>query len=200
MSKIALKANDSGTGTFEIQAPATNTNRVLELPDEAGKIVTNATPGTVLQVVNNTLTGTAASTTPAGDYTSSNLIEASITPTSASSKILIIVNAVTSNNSTFLTYGALYRGSTAIGIGDAASARRRATSVVRPAAADTLTPMSISYLDSPSTTSATTYGLRLGTSFDGPIVVRLNRTQADGDTINSTGRSVSSITLMEIAG
>ena len=41
MSKIALKANDSGTGTFEIQVPATNTNRVLELPDEAGKILTD---------------------------------------------------------------------------------------------------------------------------------------------------------------
>ena len=41
MSKIALKANDSGTGTFEIQVPATNTNRVLELPDEAGKVLTD---------------------------------------------------------------------------------------------------------------------------------------------------------------
>ena len=37
MSKISLEPNASGTGTFEIQAPATNTNRVLELPDEAVK-------------------------------------------------------------------------------------------------------------------------------------------------------------------
>ena len=41
MSKIAFKPNESGTGTFEIQAPATNTNRVLELPDEAGKVLTD---------------------------------------------------------------------------------------------------------------------------------------------------------------
>ena len=41
MSKISLKANESGTGTFEIQAPATNTHRVLELPDEAGKVLTD---------------------------------------------------------------------------------------------------------------------------------------------------------------
>ena len=41
MSKISLKANESGTGTFEIQAPATNTNRVLDLPDEAGKVLTD---------------------------------------------------------------------------------------------------------------------------------------------------------------
>ena len=54
MSKIALKANDSGTGTFEIQAPATNTNRVLELPDEAGKVLTtgNSDPAEVFKQSN----------------------------------------------------------------------------------------------------------------------------------------------------
>ena len=38
MSKISLKPASSGTATFEIQAPATNTNRVLELPDSGGEI------------------------------------------------------------------------------------------------------------------------------------------------------------------
>ena len=54
MSKIALKANDSGTGTFEIQVPATNTNRVLELPDEAGKVLTtgNSDPAEVFKQSN----------------------------------------------------------------------------------------------------------------------------------------------------
>ena len=55
MSKIALKANDSGTGTFEIQVPATNTNRVLELPDEAGKVLTD-----VSDIAANKLTGDIA--------------------------------------------------------------------------------------------------------------------------------------------
>ena len=41
MSKIALKSAEAGTATFTIQAPATNTNRVLELPDEAGKVLTD---------------------------------------------------------------------------------------------------------------------------------------------------------------
>ena len=41
MSKIAIKGNESGTATFTIEAPATNTNRVLELPDEAGKVLTD---------------------------------------------------------------------------------------------------------------------------------------------------------------
>jgi hypothetical protein len=40
MSKIALKGNLSGTGTFTIESPATNTNRTLLLPDAGGTLVT----------------------------------------------------------------------------------------------------------------------------------------------------------------
>ena len=57
MSKIAIKGNESGTATFTIEAPATNTDRIFELPDEAGKILTDvgvptsAMPaGSVIQV------------------------------------------------------------------------------------------------------------------------------------------------------
>ena len=42
MSKVAIQGNASGTGTFTIQSPATNTDRVLSLPDEAGTVVTTA--------------------------------------------------------------------------------------------------------------------------------------------------------------
>jgi len=38
MSKIALQGNASGTATFTLAAPATNTNRTLTLPDAAGTI------------------------------------------------------------------------------------------------------------------------------------------------------------------
>ena len=41
MSKIAIKGNESGTATFTIEAPATNTDRIFELPDEAGKMLTD---------------------------------------------------------------------------------------------------------------------------------------------------------------
>jgi len=40
MSKIALKPNDSGTGTFTLEAPNSNTNRTLTLPDEDGTVAT----------------------------------------------------------------------------------------------------------------------------------------------------------------
>jgi hypothetical protein len=43
LSKISLKGNTSGTGTFTIEAPASNSNRTFNLPDEAGTLVTSAT-------------------------------------------------------------------------------------------------------------------------------------------------------------
>ena len=43
MSKIAVSSNPSGTGTFTIASPATNTDRTLTLPDEAGTVLTSGT-------------------------------------------------------------------------------------------------------------------------------------------------------------
>jgi hypothetical protein len=45
MSKVALSGNASGTGTFTIASPNSNTDRTLSLPDATGTILTTATPG-----------------------------------------------------------------------------------------------------------------------------------------------------------
>ena len=42
MSKIALTPNASGSGTFTIASPNSNTDRTLTLPDEAGTVLTSA--------------------------------------------------------------------------------------------------------------------------------------------------------------
>jgi microcystin-dependent protein len=42
MSKIALTPHASGTGTLNIAAPDTSTNRTLTLPDETGTVLTSA--------------------------------------------------------------------------------------------------------------------------------------------------------------
>ena len=42
MSKISITPNPSGTGVFTIASPATNTDRTLTLPDEAGTVLTSA--------------------------------------------------------------------------------------------------------------------------------------------------------------
>jgi len=44
MSKLAIKGADTGTGVFTLESPATNTDRTLVLPDEAGTVLTSASP------------------------------------------------------------------------------------------------------------------------------------------------------------
>jgi len=43
VSKVAIKGNASGTGTFTLEAPNSNTDRTLTLPDEAGTVLTSGT-------------------------------------------------------------------------------------------------------------------------------------------------------------
>jgi hypothetical protein len=45
MSKIALEGNASGTGTFTIAGPNTNTNYTITLPQETGTLATTTTAG-----------------------------------------------------------------------------------------------------------------------------------------------------------
>ena len=44
MSKIALSGSPTGTGVFTIESPSSNTSRTLVLPDEAGTVLTSASP------------------------------------------------------------------------------------------------------------------------------------------------------------
>jgi len=41
MSKVSISGDTNGTGNFTLKAPATNTDRVFDLPDEAGTVLTN---------------------------------------------------------------------------------------------------------------------------------------------------------------
>ena len=54
MSKISLEPNASGAGTFTLAAPNSNTNRTLNLPDEAGKLLStgNNNPAEVFKQSN----------------------------------------------------------------------------------------------------------------------------------------------------
>ena len=45
MSKVTIQGDASGTGIFTIASPNSNTDRTLVLPDEAGTVLTSATPG-----------------------------------------------------------------------------------------------------------------------------------------------------------
>jgi hypothetical protein len=120
MSKVTIQGDASGTGIFTIASPNSNTDRTLVLPDEAGTVLTTAgvpasamPAGSVLQVVSVTKTDTFSST--ATSFTDITGMAATITPTSASSKILVLVSMVVGPDAySRLVATRLVRGSTAI--------------------------------------------------------------------------------------
>ena len=132
-------------------------------------------------------------------------MQATITPQSASNKILVMVSlhaAVAGNYAAH--YAVLRRDSTDIAVGDAAGSRNRATislqsptfyfdAVYGPGVA------TVNHLDSPATTSAVTYGLYHAEADNGSNGLYINRSQSDTDNTNFN-RVTSSITLMEICG
>jgi len=202
MSQISITPNPSGTGVFTIASPATSTDRTLTLPDEAGTIITTAgvpssamPAGSVLQVVSATKTDTFS--TSSVSFVDITGLSVSITPTSTSSKILIIFSLPASSSSSAGWYCNLVRNSTNIVVGDAAGSRVQTTVSSYIAPTSQSFPMSFQYLDSPSATSATTYKLQLRAQSD--FTAYVNRSATDTDNIYYQ-RTASTITVMEIAG
>jgi hypothetical protein len=50
MSKVAITGNASGTGVFTIASPNSNSDRTLNLPDEAGTVLTSASTVAASQI------------------------------------------------------------------------------------------------------------------------------------------------------
>ena len=207
MSKIAIKGNESGTATFTIEAPATNTDRTFELPDEAGKVLTNATPGTVLQVVSTTKTNTQ--TIFGGVFVDISGLSVSITPTSATSKFLILAHVSVSQNggvngADFRFVSVTTAATTAIGIGDADGSKTISSFSGRRGFNSGLQETwSGNYLDSPGTSLAITYKVQTRGKLEGSggpnPEVNINRSRSEGNNTEFS-RTTSTITVMEIAG
>jgi hypothetical protein len=156
--------------------------------------------GGILQVVQAIKTDAFVASVAPGAITSA-VLSASITPTSASSKVLILVSAAgaSSTDSVFIT---LFKNSSVItnATGNADGVRQRVTSGTIGGAGVRLNgSMTISYLDSPNTTSATTYDFRLSHGSAGARSVYLNRSDLN-DNNSADSRAISTITLMEVAG
>jgi len=154
----------------------------------------NFSPGKILQVVQTVKTDTTSlsSTTT---FTDISGMSVSITPSASSSKVLVQFNANISNLSNGHVDMRLMRDSTAIAVGDASSSRAQVTVNTEAAVhGNGIFERSMTFLDSPSTTSATTYKLQWKT---GGVDAVLNRSKNDNDDINHP-RSASTITVMEV--
>jgi hypothetical protein len=160
--------------------------------------------GKVLQVVQAIKTDTTSSSSQSMVDISS--LSVSITPSSASNKILVMSSFCWGADINASPKFQLSGGNTSTYVGDAAGDRQR---VAYYAADDYFNGSSnagqetafmgfLNYLDSPASTSQQTYKLQGETDGNGSFYI--NRTQADVDSISEGGRSASSIIVMEIEG
>lgn len=147
----------------------------------------------VLQVVSTTKTDKF--TTSSTSYVDVTSLTVSITPSSSSSKVLVLF----SGNGSGATGAAavhlrMMRGATAINVGDAAGSRTQATTGGVSDSAEFFSMASV-FLDSPATTSATAYSIQVRTNGTG---IAINGAVSDAD-ISQRARTTSTITVMEIS-
>tara|TARA_B100000424_G_scaffold218139_1_gene176416 strand:+ start:410 stop:928 length:519 start_codon:yes stop_codon:yes gene_type:complete len=152
--------------------------------------------GGVIQV--KSVTKTDPFTTASTSYVDVTGISVTITPTRSDSKIFVLLTSCGNTNGS-KGYGRLMRGSTAIAVGDADGSKVQATFDMNNAGASN---RGFSYvgqiLDSPATTSATTYKLQVRHE-NGSGNININRINSNDDNAVN-GRYSSTITVMEVSG
>jgi len=175
----AIKLSTPSSGSISLSPADTASNLTITVPAVTGTMLTTASAGTVLQVVN------AQSTTPTAvnnTTTFSSLsLSASITPTSATSKILVLLSVTGLSNNASIVGVKLQRNGSDIRTYGFVAHLNASTGMSHT--------NGMNYLDSPASTSALTYSV-LGNSNQGLTTFQYS----DG-----AGTQVSSITLMEIA-
>ena len=166
--------------------------------DLTGKTVTlpSGTGGKILQVVQTVKTDPTSTTSTS--YTDITGMSVTITPSSSSNKILIIPDLALSGPSGDIGYAQLLRGSTVIYGGDSAT-HNGLYGCYSGAPADGSFVYGVNivtrmFLDSPATTSATTYKCQFKTNSG---TFYLNRTYLTSG--NYDIRPASSITAIEVA-
>jgi hypothetical protein len=177
---MPLRLNGSTSGFSQLDAPAIAGDQTFTLPGTGGTIDRLNRAGNILQVVNATYGTTTSSSSSTFADTG---LTATITPTSASSKILILVTHTGCGkftNNTFLLLR-LLRAATVI------SNFERTAGATAAATLSFIGACSINYLDSPATTSATTYKTQFASANNNSGV------EVQNDS------SMSTITLMEVA-
>jgi hypothetical protein len=180
---------------------ANNTDNVILYCDDDKRLNLNGTiVGGITQVIQDTKTDTFSTSASGASPATITGLSASITPRTTASKVLVTVSigfiSCNAQNHSSLT---LRRGSSDIFIGDAASNRPRSSFGFGTVDVNWVgTSLSLQFVDTPNTTSPTSYSVALGGN--GGATMYINRAHRDSDSTNEDGRYASSITLMEIGG
>jgi hypothetical protein len=161
--------------------------------------------GTILQVVQGSKVDTQTLTSiSAGGTAALTGLSASITPSSASSKVLVAysisIGVANGGNGANII---LRRDSAAIAVGNASGSRTRVTSGggIQSGTSDPrhMGQGVMQFLDLPATTSSVTYDFLLQNARNNSETHHINRSGLDDD-IAPSPRGISTITLMEVAG
>ena len=184
----------STSGSITLQEPAVAGTTVLTLPAVTGNVLTDTSPkaGNVIQVVQTVKTNTFSTTSATlVDITG---LSVTITPTSSSNKIMVLAT-VTGGSTDSVGIGTtfqLVRNSTNIATSTTTGGSTTGTFsfAQRSMGTQNMQTSGVNFIDSPATTSATTYKLQC-------------LTQAGTLFVNQDGggscTGISSITVMEIA-
>ena len=186
-SADAITLDSSGNVTFPANATCSGT-------------ATGFGGGKILQVVQTLKTDTASITSSnTNNFVDISGMSVSITPSATTSKILVFFTICLSGNAgTF--HIRLVRGSTNIGIGTSEGNRLGSTILYRPMGSPyqhACDAVSSTVLDTPSTTSATTYKLQGSAGSTYSATWYFNRTY-DNSNNDYDGRPISSITAIEV--
>ena len=164
-------------------------SNIVQYYDGAAWATVGPTSSKIAQVVSSILDTTF--TTTSGTMTDSGLT-VSITPTLNTSKVLVMVQLNGASDASSNFFGNLVRTSTAIDIGATASLRSTVTFFGE---SNFMEFMGATFLDSPATTSATTYKVQVRTQGAGNVYVNRRATDSDDAT---RPRVASTITVMEV--
>ena len=188
-----------GTGVMTVPSDGSVTTAKLGDGAVTSAKLASGTGGKVLQVVQTVKTDTQTIST--ASLTEISGLTAALTCSSTSNKVLITGQLSAGGTTNDAGY-TLYAGTTAIGIGDAASNRRRTTFgggafLGQGSEQYRLYTIPFCFLYSPSSTSAITYSIKKSDS--GATATYINRSAQDGDNADRQ-RGISTITVMEVAG
>jgi len=157
--------------------------------------------GGIIQIKSTTKTDTMSQDS-SSSFIDITGLSVSITPTRSDSKIFIManINFGFASTSTDLAVR-LVRDSTAIGIGDADGSRERVSYGFETYGHNygnkRMNSVPIHFLDSPSTTSSTTYKVQYKN--ESGSTIHINKTGSDTDS-SDFPRAISTITVMEVSG
>ena len=167
-----------------------------------GGVPAGADGGGIIQVV-QTVKSDTFSANNTSTFTDITGLSATLTPKSTSNKILIRYNVASSmTTGGYVCHIRLLRGSTDIAQGDADGFKIQATTSAYSGSTNADYPVYYQvceFLDSPATTSATTYKLQSRGWNTSAGTYYINNSASESNTVNYA-RIISTITLYEISG